>query len=140
MRSIQYSLASMWQRSKRLTWVSLLTSSGLVRSLIGSWRIEDMWRVLMSQNTSYLGMVQTPSGLDPNCQQHIMQTVGRGSSIMVYWKKSLIGDYYAAISCVHLNLFIDFIHPNNNGLFLQDNASCHQLPRIGKDEHSGNFQ
>ncbi|XP_054724724.1 cytochrome P450 4c3-like [Uloborus diversus] len=64
--------------------------------------------------------------MDPNCQQGAVQA--GGGSIM------LLGD--------HLQPFMDFTYPNNDGIFMDDNAPCHRSTTVRDwfEEHSGQFQ
>ena len=91
--------------------------------------------------------------MDPSCQQGTVQA-GGGSILvwgvftwhelgpLVHLNTSLTGDRYVTLLGDHLQPFMDFMYPHNDGIFQQDNAPCHRAGVVQNwfEEHSGEFR
>ncbi|GBL75452.1 hypothetical protein AVEN_194631-1 [Araneus ventricosus] len=65
-----------------------------------------------------------------------------GLGPVVKLKQSLTGNYYVELLGDHLQTFMDFMYPDNEGIFQDDNTPYHWAKIICNlfKEHSGQFQ
>jgi hypothetical protein len=150
-RSLQRSLASIIYGSRRPTRVLLLTPRHRTQLLtwaydVADWTLEYWEHVAWSDETRHqlfwtgggVRVWRTPcEAMDPSCKQSNVET--GGGSILVWvvftWNglvpllrlnTSLTGDRYIALLSDHLQPFINFMYPHNDGIFQQENAPCHR--------------
>lgn len=166
-RTVRRNLSSLGYGSRRPTRVPLLTARHRLQRL--SWAREhigwslDQWKTVAWSDESRFQLVRADGrvrvwrrpheAMDPNCQQGTVQA--GGGSIMVWavftWhglgplvqlNRSLTGNGYVQLLTDHLQPFMDFMYPNNDGIFMDDNAPCHRARTVRDwfEEHSGQFQ
>lgn len=166
-RTVQRNVTSMGYGSRRPTRVPLLDARHRLQRLswardhIG-WTLDD-WKTVAWSDESRFRLVRADGrvrvwrrpheAMDPSCQQGTVQA--GGGSIMVWgvftWtglgplvklNGSLTGNAYVELLGDHLHPFMDFMYPNTDGVFMDDNAPCHRARTVRDwfEEHSGDFQ
>ena len=166
-RTVRRNLDFLGYSSRIPTRVPLLTERHRLQRL--SWAREhigwslDEWKTVAWSDESRFQLVRADGrvrvwripheAMDPNCQQGTVQA--GGGSVMVWavfsWHglgplvrldRTLTGNAYVQLLGDHLQPFMDFMYPNNDGIFMDDNAPCHRATTVRDwfEEHSGQFQ
>lgn len=91
--------------------------------------------------------------MDPSFQQGTVQACGgsimkwavftwNGLCPLVQLNRSLTGNGYVQLLRDHLQPFMDFMYPYNDGIFMDDKEPCHRATTVRDwfKEHSGQFQ
>lgn len=166
-RTVWRNLALLGYGSRRPTRVPLLTAQHCLQCLSWArdhidWTLDD-WKTMAWSDESRFQLVRADGrvrvwcrphkAMDPSCQQGSVQAGGGsimmwavftwnglGPLVQLHW--SLTGNGYVQLFGDHLQPFMDFMFPNNNGLFMDDNAPCHWATIVHEwfEEHSGQFE